>query len=233
MCYDKFLEMLNLTKGLKNSLYTALKYNFLYHSNKIEGSTFTTDNLTMLLDRNIVEGKHSLDDVQETVNSAYTFDIIIDSLGEKITHSFLKKLHFSLMINTTSYTRGYAGVYKKIPNYITGTNIEVAQPFEVEPKIEELLEEYYNLDKVTLKDIVWFHRKFELIHPFQDGNGRIGRFLMLKQMLENKLPVKIISWDSEDSYREALSKCSKDNYEPLYNYINSLPDFVEKSRRLY
>nr|WP_027639079.1 Fic family protein [Clostridium cadaveris] len=76
---------------------------------------------------------------------------------------------------------------------IIGTNAKIAQPFEVQPKLDELFQWYYNLKKVTIEDISEFHVRFELIHPFQDGNGRIGRFLMLKQMLENRLPIKIVS----------------------------------------
>lgn len=222
---DKFLNCLFETKGMKNSLYSILKHSFLYHSNKIEGSTFTTEALALLLDKNVVTGKHTLDDVQETVNSSYVFDTIIDTLGKKIDHSFLKNLHASLMFNTTLHQKGYAGIYKKIPNMIIGTSRKLAQPFEVEPKLDELFEEYYNKKTITLSDIADFHYKFETIHPFQDGNGRIGRFLMLKQMLENGLAVKIISWDTEDSYRNALNLCSDNNSDPLDKYLESLNDF--------
>ncbi|MGG7060387.1 Fic family protein, partial [Clostridium tertium] len=185
-------------KYFKNSLYSILKHSFLYHSNKIEGSTFTIEALALLLDKNVVTGKHTLDDVQETVNSSYVFDRIVETLGKKIDDQFLNDLHARIMFNTTMHQRGYAGVYKTIPNLIIGTKVKIAQPFEVQSRLDELLEWYYSLDKITLSDIASFHYKFEIIHPFQDGNGRIGRFLMLKQMLENNLPIKIVSWDSED-----------------------------------
>ena len=104
---NKFLNTLLKTQHFKNSLYAILKHNFLYHSNKIEGSTFTTEALALLLDKNVVTGRHTLDDVQETVNSSYVFDTIIETLGTKITHKFLKNLHSSLMFNTTLHSKGY------------------------------------------------------------------------------------------------------------------------------
>lgn len=230
---SRFIEELHKTADLKNSLYTILKYNFLYHSNKIEGSTFTTESLALLLDKNVVEGKHTLDDVHETVNSSYVFDTIIDTLGEKITHRYIKNLHSSLMFNTTLHARNMSGIYKTIPNMILGTDIKVAQPFEVEAKLDELFEWYYNNENIGLYEIARFHLIFERIHPFQDGNGRIGRFLMLKQMLENNLPVKIVSWDTEDLYRSSLALCTEDDCSPLYNYLCSLTDFREDYKEFW
>lgn len=228
-----FIDALLQTKDFKNSLYSILKHSFLYHSNKIEGSTFTTEALALLLDKNVVTGKHTLDDVQETVNSSYVFDRIVETLNKKIDDQFLKDLHSRLMFNTTMHQRGYAGVYKTIPNMIIGTKAKIAQPFEVQPKLDELLEWYYSIDNVTLKDISEFHYRFEIIHPFQDGNGRIGRFLMLKQMLENNLPVKIVSWDSEDLYRESLNLCHIGYYDPLTKYLESLEDFKVEYKMLW
>lgn len=228
-----FVEVLLETQDLKNSLYGILKHSFLYHSNKIEGSTFTTEALALLLDKNVVTGKHTLDDVQETVNSSYVFDRIIETLGKRIDDSYLKDLHARLMFNTTMHKRGYAGVYKQIPNMIIGTQVNVAQPYEVQARLDELLEWYYQLEEVTLKDIASFHYKFEIIHPFQDGNGRIGRFLMLKQLIENNLPLKIVSWDSEDLYRSSLNMCDLVNQEPLQKYMDSLEDFKEIYRAFW
>lgn len=230
---NSFLDKLIETKELKNSLYNVLKHNFLYHSNKIEGSTFTTEALALLLDKNVVTGRHTLDDVQETVNSSYVFDTVIDSLKEKITHNFLRNLHSSLIFNTTLHSRGMSGIYKTIPNMILGTDVSIAQPFEVEPKLDELIEWYYSQSEVSIKVIAEFHYRFELIHPFQDGNGCIGRFVMLKQMLENNLPIKIVSWDSEDLYRNSLNSCSLGNYVPLIEYLSSLEDFREVYKMLW
>lgn len=230
---DKFLNRLIETRSFKNSLYGVLKHNFLYHSNKIEGSTFTTESLALLIDKNIVEGKHTLDDVQETVNSSYVFDTVIDTLGQDISHSFLKNLHSSLFFNTTLHSRGFSGIYKTIPNMILGTDIKLAQPFEVEPLLDELLEWYSSIDNVTLESISEFHYRFERIHPFQDGNGRIGRFLILKQMLENNLPLKIVSWDNEDLYRSSLASSKIGDYSPIFAYINNLEDFKEIYRELW
>lgn len=141
-----FREILLETRAFRNALYGILKHTFLYNSNKIEGSTFTTEALALLLDKNVVTGKHTLDDVQETVNSSYVFDRIVETLGNKINDQFLKDLHARLMFNTTMHSRGYSGVYKTIPNMIIGTNTKIAQPFEVQAKLDELLEWYYNLE---------------------------------------------------------------------------------------
>lgn len=170
--------------------------------------------------------------MQETVNSSYVFDQIIDTLGTEIDYLFLKDLHSRLMFNTTMHKRGYSGIYKSIPNMIIGAKVKVAQPFEVQSRLNELLSWYYNLDKITLEDIASFHYKFELIHPFQDGNDRIVRFIMLKQILENNLEIKIVSWDSEDLYRESLNLCNINNQNPLIKYILSLEDFKNEYKDL-
>ncbi|MDS1004494.1 Fic family protein [Clostridium sporogenes] len=230
---DKFIKNIKISKNIKNSIYYKLRHEFLYHSNKIEGSTFTTESLALLLDKNVVEGKHTLDDVQETVNSAYVFDYIIDTIDEKVDMIYIKYLHSMLKHNTTDYERGFSGVFKKIPNTILGTNVQLAQPYEVEYKLENLISWYYQNKIVSLDIIAEFHFRFEMIHPFQDGNGRIGRFLMLKQLLQNNLPLFIISWDTEDLYRKALAKCSIGDYTYLVEYLRSLEDFKEVNKELW
>lgn len=230
---DKFIKNIKAAKDVKNSIYYKPRHEFLYHSNKIEGSTFTTESLALLLDKNVVEGKHTLDDIQETVNSSYVFDYIIETIGKKLDMKYIKYLHSMLKHNTTDYERGFSGVFKKIPNTILGTNLKLAPPYEVEYKLENLISWYYENNEINLDIIAKFHFIFETIHPFQDGNGRVGRFLILKQLLENNLPLFIISWDTEDLYRNALSKCSNENYKPLVEYLNSLDDFKEVNRPLW
>lgn len=231
--YDKFLKVLKETNGINNSLNQILKYDFIYHSNKIEGSTFTTDALQMLMEKNIVTGTHTLDDVQETVNSFYTFNLVIDSLGKPLSLSEIKEWHSSLMYRTKLYDLGLAGVFKKYPNKILGANFNTADPLEVECKLTSLINEYNNLENIKLEDIAKFHLFFEQIHPFQDGNGRIGRFIFLKQLLENKLPLKYMNGESSEEYKKALANSTKDNVIPLVEYLNKQKDFIENNKNMF
>ena len=200
--YNRFLQVLRETKGIHNSLNEILKYDFIYHSNKIEGSTFTTEALQLLFEKNIVQGTHTLDDVQETVNSFYTFDIVIDELDKKLTLDMIKEWHGSLMYRTKLYDMGLAGVFKKYSNRILGANFNTANPWEVEDKLSDLINNYNSLQNVTIDDIIRFHFEFECIHPFQDGNGRIGRFIYLKQLLDNRLALKYMNGESAKEYKK-------------------------------
>ncbi|MCC0697275.1 Fic family protein [Clostridioides sp. ES-S-0048-02] len=230
---DKFIKNLKYTKSIPNSLYKDLRHNFLFHSNKIEGSTFTSDSLDDLIEHNIVKGDHTLDDIITTVNSSYVFATIIDTLGETLTEKYIKDLNGQLMYNSSMHNMGLSGIYKKIPNRILGTDTILAQPFEVEPKMLELIEWYNNLKDITLEDLAEFHFRFESIHPFQDGNGRIGRFILLKQILENNLKLIIVLSDTVDDYRQALKSCSNGYYKPLEQYFESLDDYKEKNKALW
>ena len=224
--YNRFLQVLRETKGIHNSLNEILKYDFIYHSNKIEGSTFTTEALQLLFEKNIVQGTHTLDDVQETVNSFYTFDIVIDQLNKKLTLDMIKEWHGSLMYRTKLYDMGLAGVFKKYSNKILVANFNTANPWEVEDKLSDLINNYNSLQNVTIDDIIRFHFEFECIHPFQDGNGRIGRFIYLKQLLDNRLALKYMNGESAKEYKKALGNCSKENIKPLVDYIENQKDFI-------
>ena len=227
--YNRFLQVLRETKGIHNSLNEILKYDFIYHSNKIEGSTFTTEALQLLFEKNIVQGTHTLDDVQETVNSFYTFDIVIDELDKKLTLDMIKEWHGSLMYRTKLYDMGLAGVFKKYSNRILGANFNTANPWEVEDKLSDLINNYNSLQNVTIDDIIRFHFEFECIHPFQDGNGRIGRFIYLKQLLDNRLALKYMNGESAKEYKKALGDCSKENIKPLVDYIENQKDFITEN----
>lgn len=204
-------------KDTPNSAYDSIKTEFLYHSNKLEGSTFTRDNLAKYLQENIVEGSHKIDDVYETINSTKLFDFVVITLNEPLTKRLILEFHSMLKNNTLDQERGFAGCWKKIPNMITGAELKLAQPWEVEIRIEELLNEWSTSNK-GLDSIMEFHAKFEKIHPFQDGNGRIGRFLMLKQCLENDVDLILIDDEYSKKYKEALFKAqTKNDYVELKN----------------
>ncbi|ELC8395540.1 Fic family protein [Clostridium perfringens] len=227
--YDRFLKVLIETNGIKNALNYILKYMFIYNSNKIEGSRFTIWTLQMLMEKNVVTGTHTLDDVQETMNSFYTFDLVLESLGEKLNLEMIKLWHSSLMYRTRLYDMHLAGVFKKYGNKILGANFETVEPQEVEYRLSKLIDKYNNLSKPTMEDICRFHLEFEKIHPFQDGNGRIGRFIYLKQILENKFAFKYMKGESAMEYKKALGNCSEDTVKPLVDYIENQKDFIAEN----
>lgn len=231
--YHRFLKVLKETKGIHNSLNEILKYDFIYHSNKIEGSTFTTEALQLLFEKNIVMGTHTLDDVQETVNSFYTFDMVLDKIDENLTLEMIKEWHASLMYRTRLYDMGLAGVFKKYQNRILGAKFDTANPWEVEDKLNALIENFYSLEEVTIYDIAKFHFEFECIHPFQDGNGRIGRFIYLKQLLDNRLDLKYMNGESSDEYKRALEESTLDNIKPLVDYIEMQRDFIKENEKMF
>lgn len=196
-------EVLKLLKKTPNSAYESVKTEFLYHSNKLEGSTFTKENLEKYLQDNIIEGSHKIDDVYETINSTRLFDFVVDTLEEPLSKRLMLEFHRMLKDKTLDYERGFAGCWKKIPNMISGVDLKLAQPWEVESKIEELLKQWGDSNK-TFEDIIKFHAQFENIHPYQDGNGRIGRFIMLKQCVENGVDLILIDDQYSIEYKKAL-----------------------------
>lgn len=196
-------EVLKFLKDTPNSAYESVKTEFLYHSNKLEGSTFTKENLEKYLQDNIIEGSHKIDDVYETINSTRLFDFVVDTLEEPLSKRLMLEFHRMLKDKTLDYERGFAGCWKKIPNMISGVDLKLAQPWEVESKIEELLKQWEDSNK-TFEDIIKFHAQFENIHPYQDGNGRIGRFIMLKQCVENGIDLILIDDQYSVEYKKAL-----------------------------
>lgn len=231
--YERFLQVLKETTGIHNSLNEILKYDFIYHSNKIEGSTFTTEALQLLFEKNIVKGTHTLDDVQETVNSFYTFDMVIDSIGKQLSIDMIKEWHGSLMYRTRLYDLGLTGVFKKYANKILGANFNTTDPLEVEDKMNNLINQYNSLQNISIDQILKFHFEFECIHPFQDGNGRIGRFVYLKQLLDNRLELKYMNGESSDEYKNALGECTLNNITSLKTYISKQKNFIVENRDMF
>lgn len=194
---------------ITNSIYEDLKIEFLYHSNHLEGSTFSKDELEKLLTEKKVEGSHSLDDIIETKNSLEVFDQVIIDSGEKLDKFMLFNWHKLLKKGTVDDEIHNIGMWKKYENKLRGVDLKLALPVEVDNLMFNLLSDYNELETVTLKDIADFHYKFEKIHPFQDGNGRIGRFIILKQCLEWNIDLIAIDDKYDDEYRNALYKAQK------------------------
>ena len=194
---------------ITNSIYEDLKIEFLYHSNHLEGSTFSKDELEKLLTEKKVEGSHSLDDIIETKNSLEVFDQVINDSSELLDKFMLFNWHKLLKKGTVDDEIHNIGMWKKYENKLRGVDLKLALPVEVDNLMFNLLSNYNELETVTLKDIADFHYKFEKIHPFQDGNGRIGRFIILKQCLEWNIDLIAIDDKFDDEYREALYKAQK------------------------
>lgn len=217
-------------KKYPNSIYDELKKEFLYHSNKIEGSTFTRENLDTYLRSQIIEGSHKIDDVFETINSLNLFDFVIDTLGEELSKKLILEFHSILKKNSLDQERGFAGCWKKIPNMISGSPVTLAQPWEVDIKMEELLNWWQKTEK-NFESVVRFHSEFERIHPFQDGNGRVGRFIMLKQCIEFNIDLVAIDEKYNSEYKKALTESQvNNNFKPLEEVLRKCQNFLEEKK---
>lgn len=192
------LEILQLEKKCKLSggIYHQIQIDFTYHSNHMEGSCLSHEQTRFIFETNTidVEGKVvKVDDIIETVNHFRCIDIIIDQANKPITETFIKKL-YKILKQSTNDTRldWFAiGEYKKVPNIVG--NMETTPPEEVPIQMKKLLVEYQNKKEKTLDDLLDFHVRFEQIHPFQDGNGRVGRLLLFKECLKYKIVPFIIN----------------------------------------
>lgn len=199
-----------------NSIYEDLKVEFLYHSNHLEGSTFSKEELDKLLNEKKVEGNHSLDDIIETKNSLEVFDQVINDSNELLDKFMLFNWHRILKKGTVDEEIHNTGMWKKYENKLRGIDLKLAYPSEVESLMFNLLTDWNDLEEVGIKDIADFHYKFEKIHPFQDGNGRIGRYIILKQCIEKNIDLIAIDNEYSEEYKKALYNAQKtDNSEEL------------------
>lgn len=188
---------------IKNSLYDAIKIEYLYHSNKLEGSTFSKENLIDLLEQRQVVGEHFVDDVIETKNSLELFDKIIDTLDEPFDKYLLWDWHRALKKGSVDDEIDNIGKWKKYENRLSKTDLKLCEPHLVENSMFNLLENWKE-SKKDIYAIADFHQKFEHIHPFQDGNGRIGRFIILRQCIENEIDLIAIDDEYNKEYKMAL-----------------------------
>ena len=231
------LDILKEQKASKYSggIYHKTQIELTYNSNHIEGSRLTHDQTRYIFETNTIGVEKevlNVDDVIETVNHFHCIDIIIDSARAVLTEKFIKDFHFILKNGTSDSRKDWfaVGDYKKLPNEVGGMDTTI--PEEVADKMKTLLMEYNAKDVKTFEDILDFHVKFERIHPFQDGNGRIGRLIMFKECLKNNIVPFIVDdnlkmfyyrglkeWDNEKGYLTDTCLAAQDKYKAYLDYF--------------
>lgn len=209
------IETINKIAKISNSIYDKLKIDFIYNSNKLEGSTFSKQNLSVLLEHKKVLGEHFVDDIIETKNSLELFDKVIDTLNEPLDKHLLWEWHRILKKGSVDDEIGNIGKWKKYSNTLSNTDLKLCPPTLVDSYMFNLLEDAKNW-KNDIESIADFHQKFEHIHPFQDGNGRIGRFIILRQCITNNIDLIAIDNRYNQEYRKALYTAqTTNNLTPL------------------
>ncbi len=225
--------------GLKGNLYHKTQIDFAYNTNHIEGSTITPDETASIYDTGTIltnsEKVIVLKDATETKNHFTLFKYMLDTLDMPLTEEMIKHYHFILKDGTLTdeeKTWFNVGDYKLKKNFVG--DITTSLPSKVSDDMKELLKWYANIDIKTIEDIIEFHVRFEHIHPFQDGNGRVGRMIMFRECLVNNIMPFYIEDRNRDFYIRGMKEyqlhnekgylidtClnSQDNYERLANYL--------------
>lgn len=210
------LDILQEEKASKyaGGIYHKTQIDLTYNSNHIEGSRLTHDQTRYIFETNTIGVEKealNVDDVIETVNHFRCIDMIIDHARATLTEKFIKELHLILKTGTSDSRKDWfaVGAYKKLPNEVGG--IDTALPEEVSDKIKALLVEYNSKEEKSFEDILDFHVKFERIHPFQDGNGRVGRLIMFKECLKYNIVPFIIEDNLKMFYYRGLKEWSNEN----------------------
>ncbi|MBD5186226.1 MAG: Fic family protein [Bacteroidales bacterium] len=192
---------------LKGGIYHRVQIDLTYNSNHIEGSRLTHDQTRYIFETNtigVTDKAINVDDIIETSNHFRAIDYIIDTTEGKLTEAFIKHLHFLLKSGTSDERKDWfrVGDYKQLPNEVGG--IDTAAPENVHSEIKALLKEYGAKRHPSLEDIIDFHQRFEAIHPFQDGNGRVGRLIMFRECLRLGYVPFIITDDLKMFYYNGL-----------------------------
>ena len=234
------LTLLDILRDQKEGKYSGGIYHrtqidLTYNSNHMEGSRLTRNQTRYIFETNTVGVENevlNVDDVIETVNHFRCIDLVIDHADDILSEKFIKELHLTLKNGTSDSRKDWfaVGEYKKIPNEVGG--MDTALPEEVADKMKTLLKEYNVIKEKTLEDILDFHVKFERIHPFQDGNGRVGRLIMFKECLKHNIVPFIIEdnlklfyyrglkeWDNEKGYLTDTCLTAQDKYKAYLNYF--------------
>lgn len=231
------LDILKAEKENKISggIYHKIQIELTYNSNHIEGSKLSHEQTRYIYETNTIGFESqtiNTDDIIETANHFRCIDLIIDKANYELSENLIKQLHFILKTGTSSSRnpRFETGNYKKYPNEVGG-NITIS-PENVEKEIKKLLNEYKEIKVKSFIDIINFHHKFEVIHPFQDGNGRVGRLIMFKECLKNNIVPFIIDdeikmfyyrglkeWNNEKGYLIDTCYSAQDKFKKYLDYF--------------
>ena len=231
------LDILQEQKASQYSggIYHKTQIDLTYHSNHMEGSRLTHDQTRYIFETNTVGVENevlNVDDVIETANHFRCIDMIIDHAKSVLTEKYIKELHLTLKSGTSDSRKDWfaVGDYKKLPNEVGG--METVLPEKVADKMKVLLAEYNEKAEKTFEDILDFHVRFERIHPFQDGNGRVGRLIMFKECLKYNIVPFIIEdnlklfyyrglkeWDKEKGYLTDTCLTAQDKYRVHLDYF--------------
>ncbi len=220
---------------MKGGIYHKTQIDLTYNSNHIEGSRLTHEQTRYIFETNtigITEESVNIDDVIETTNHFRCIDYIIDKAYDKLTEKIIKDLHLILKSNTSDSRKDWfaVGDYKRLPNEVGG--METCAPEDVHNEIALLFKEYNDKKNKTFEDLIDLHQRFESIHPFQDGNGRVGRLILFKECLANNFVPFIITDDLKMFYYRGLHEwnrvrgylldtclAAQDNYKIIMNYF--------------
>lgn len=231
------LQMLQEEKQMRytGGIYHKTQIELTYNSNHMEGSRLTHDQTRYIFETNTigVEGEAlNVDDIVEAVNHFRCVDKVIDSVGVQLTEKYIKDIHFILKSGTSDARLSWfaVGDYKKRSNEVGGR--ETTVPEEVPAKMKVLLAKYNEKSEKSLEDILEFHVTFERIHPFQDGNGRVGRLIMFKECLKHNIVPFVIEdaykmfyyrglaeWDRERGYLRDTCLTAQDKYKAYLDYF--------------
>lgn len=216
-------------------IYHKTQIDLTYNSNHIEGSRLTHDQTRYIFESNTIGVENevlNVDDVIETSNHFRCIDLIIDHAASTLSEHFIKKLHHILKTSTSDSRKDWfaVGEYKRLPNEVGG--MQTSLPEEVADRMKALLSDYNAVPKKTLDDILDFHVRFERIHPFQDGNGRVGRLIMFKECLKYNIVPFIIEenlklfyyrglkeWYNEKGYLTDTCLTAQDKYKAYLDYF--------------
>lgn len=216
-------------------IYHKTQIDLTYNSNHIEGSRLTHDQTRYIFETNTIGVENevlNVDDVIETSNHFRCIDLIIDHAASTLSEHFIKKLHHILKTSTSDFRKDWfaVGEYKRLPNEVGG--MQTSLPEEVADRMKALLSDYNAVPKKTLDDILDFHVRFERIHPFQDGNGRVGRLIMFKECLKYNIVPFIIEenlklfyyrglkeWYNEKGYLTDTCLTAQDKYKAYLDYF--------------